>query len=429
MIKRLIILLLIVISVLPGIAQEVLPDKFLGSQLFFAEANPESIAGIFSLDLPFYFMDKNGGEDQFSFGYSMGNIWSPQATLLYPQNLNSTQKEQIADVSVFDRPQYFEDEGIETENKTFYADGVLQHFKFTYLKKLTGKQSLIANMNLHMLNGGSSPVNYLVSDQLIEQFHTHYGKDDNFGRKLYPYNKASIYYLDEDGNSFKKDKGDVFVGVMDFHYYNGVFDIEKENWRFSTQLAAHLSVPLNSFHPYIIPGLSLGINSERHLGAKSSFSFALDVGITDQTFLKVGKGVHFLDWKYRAHAKAYVGFNWVSKKNNVTTVGILTNYQDPLMKGYYYDPEQLGYHEIGVQYLEEGDVWEGETISQEFPLAKLTPASLYFFSIKSYLILGFHKNNRTFNVFIGEDLISVNNAPDIQLGFQYNLALSFFTKE
>ncbi len=397
-------------------------NEVLQVPLFFSEVNPESPAGIFSLDLPFYFSGDNDLKEEFSFGYSMGNTWHPQASFVYPQNITQGQRAQVEPIPMYLRPQYFELAGIETQEKVFHSDGVLQHFRFAYLKNWR-HQSLILNVNIHMLAGGSSPVNFLVSDGLIEAFHSSFGVEDNFGRRLFPFNRASIEFTDETGKSIRKDKGDVFLGVIDLHYYRSLFRVNSTKWQFDSQLSAHLSVPLNNLHSYVIPGISAGFRVDRLLGAKSSFTVALDGGVVDQTFLKMGDGLNFIDWKYRKQAKAYMGVNFISKKKNTTVIGILTNYQDPLMKGYYFTMDQMGYHEIGVQFLEEGDIWEGQPISQMFRLAKLTPASLYYFSLKSYLVLGFHKNGRKLNVYLGEDLISVNNAPDIQLGFQYSLPL------
>ena len=390
--------------------------------LFYSEINPESPIGIFSLDLPFYFPVEKSIKNQLSIAYSMGNIWHPQAHLYYPQNLTSRQKRVVDNMYMTLRPEYFEILEIETKEKMFQSDGVLQHLKFTYINTWTSKHSLIVNFNIHQLSGGQSWCNFLVSDEFIEAFHSNLAIEDNYGRRLFPFNRATIQFDDEYGNSFRKEKGDVFLSVLDAHYYRQLYHFKNENWHFDSQVGAHLSVPLNQFHPYVIPGISFGFRTDFKLGANSSFTYALDGGITDQTFMKVGEGVHAIDWKYRKHARSFIGFNMISRKKNVTVFGVLVNYQDPLMKGYYFTWDQTGYNDIGIEFLEEGDLWEGEPISQEFYLAKITPAALYYFSVKTYLIFGFHKNGREFNVYCGEDLFSVNNAPDIQFSFQYRFS-------
>jgi hypothetical protein len=397
-------------------------DEILQVPVFYPEINPESPVGIFSLDLPFYFPVEKPDKHQLSFAYTMGNTWHPRARMLYPQNLTPKQRSEIKDIYMAWRPEYFDAMEIKTEDKVFQSDGVLQQFKFTYLNTWTSKHSLIVNFNIHRLSSGQSWHNFLVSDGFIEAFHSNFAIEDNYGRKLFPYNKAFIQFDDEEGNSYRKDKGDMFLSVLDAHYYRQLYNYKNSKWHFDSQVGAHLSLPLNKFHPYIIPGLSAGIRTDFRLGPRSSITYAIDGGITDQTWVKVGEGIRAIDWKYRKTARSFVGYNFISKKKNTMVIGVLVNYQDPLMKGYYFTWDQTGYHEIGVEFLKEGDYWEGEPISQEFFLSKLTPASLYYFSVKTYFLLGFHKNGHEFNVYCGEDLFSVNNAPDVQFSFQYRFS-------
>jgi len=205
--------------------------------LFFTEANPESSAGIFSLDFPFFFGTGNPPGHQLSFGYSMGNVWNPQAWFHYPQNMTKKQAAQVDNLFMTLRPQYFLEHDIETERKSYQADGVLQHFRFTWLNHWKNRNSLILNMNVHMLSSGKSPVNILVSDRFIEEWHSAVAVEDNFGRRLYPFNKAAIEFEDEEGNVFRKDKGDVFLGVLDAHYYRQLYQAGGPKWHLSTQTA------------------------------------------------------------------------------------------------------------------------------------------------------------------------------------------------
>ena len=394
--------------------------------LIFSEINPESPVGIFSLDLPFYFPSdsRTRPRNKFSVGYSMGNVWLPQTRIYYPRNMSRQQEVAVARLNMTLRPQYFEDMDIETRQKVYGADGVLQHFRFMFLHSWK-RNSLIMNMNLHALNGGKFPLNFFVSDTFIEWYHSTFAIADNYGRRLYPFNKAFFEFEDENGRVFRKDKGDVFTGVFDLHYYRDLIDYVGPKSHFYSQAGFHLSIPLNHFHSYVIPGLSAGARYDFMLGARSSFSVALSGGVTNQTFLKTGRGVHAIDRKYRKEAKLYFGINLISKKKKTTTIGILNNYQDALMKGADFKWNQTGYDKLGMRFLEEGDTWEGEPISQEFWLTKLTPASLYYFSWKTYLLAGFHKKGRSFTVYIGEDLFYLDNSPDFQIGFQYCFPLPF----
>ena len=398
-------------------------NEILQLPMYFSEVNPENPIGIFSLDLPFYFSDYKPVKHQLSVAFSMGNIWHPQAYFYYPQNLTQEQKNDVRGIFMTNRLAYFEQMGIETKMKTFGSDGVLEHLKFSYLTNWNGRNSLILNFNLHQLVGGQSWINYPVSDRFIEFIHTTFGSEDTFGRKLFPYNLASIEIEDENGNSFHKDKGDVFLSVLDGHYYRQLYHFKSYFWHLDAQVAAHLSVPLNQIHPYLVPGVSVGFRTDLRILRKSSFTLAANAGITDQSLIKVGKGVNAIDWRYRKNAQTFGSLNFLSKKRNVLTMGILLNYQDPLLKGYYFTRSETGYNEIGIKYLKKGDIWEGEPVSRVFRLAKLSPASLYYFSIRTCFIIGFKKNNgNEFVISAGQDNFAVNNAPDIQYSFQYRFS-------
>ena len=403
-----------------GKAQE--SNKVLELPLFFTEGNPESPVGIFSLDFPFYFPTKSQPKHKLSFGYSMGNVWHPKSWYYYPHNMTQEQSQLVDRLFFVDRPGYFSYDKIETTVKSYHSDGVLQHLRLTSANRWRNKHNLLVNMNVHLLTSGKSFVNYLVSDKFIENFHSAFAVEDNFGRKLYPFNKASIEYMDDVGNVYRIDKGNFFFGVIDAHYYYELYQKARPRSHFYSQIAFHLSVPLNNFHRYVIPGFSIGVRDDMKIGERSAISFAFDGGFTLQKFLKTGNGINAIDKGFRAQGSLYTGYHFAGK-NRTFTFGLLNQYQDPLLKGGYLDWEQRGFDKIGVRYLQEGDFWEGEYVKQEFWLTKLASASLYSFSIKSYIVLGFHKCHRSFNIYIGEDIIAFNNSPDFQVGFQYSFSL------
>ena len=398
-------------------------NKVLELPLFFTETNPESPVGIFSLDFPFYFPTNTQPGHKFSFGYSMGNVWHPKSWYYYPHNMTPEQSRITSRLFFVDRPTYFTHENIKTTVRSYQADGVLQHFRFTSANRWRNKHNLLINMNIHLLSSGKSFVNYLVSDEFIENFHSTFAVEDNFGRKLYPFNRALIEYKDDDGNNLRINNGNLFCGVLDAHYYYELYQKAKPKSHFYSQAAFHLSVPLNKFHQYVIPGFSLGVRNDFEIGKRSALSLAFDGGFTFQKLLKMSSSVNVIDKNSRAQGSLYTGYH-LAGKNRTFTFGFLNQYQDPLLKGGRLDWEQLGYSNIGVRYLQEGDFWEGEYVKQEFWLTKLASASLYSFSIKSYIIFGFHKHHRSLNIYIGEDLIAFNNSPDFQVGFQYSFSLS-----
>jgi len=423
--KRFFILVLFVwASAATCLAQEADADHpLIEIPLYYAGINPEHAIGIFSLDMPMFFPGSKASSSEISISVTMGNTWHPKAWFYYPQLLTAEQAQVNRELYMTWRPIYFETIGAETKVKSFQSDGVLQHFRMAWLKSWKEKNSLVVNMNLHLLTGGSSPLNYLVSDNFIEDFHTRFAVDDNYGRRLFPFNKASLQFDDENGKSYRRDKGDLFTSVVDLHYYRQLINYKT---RYSqSQLAAglHLSVPLNKLHRYTIPGISAGARLNKLTGAKTSVTLAADAGLAFQTALKSGTTVKAIDHPLRQLYKLYVGGNIVLTPKDIFQFGLLQNYQSALMKGSKNDWGQVDYKEIGVSFLEEGDIWEGEEITQEFFLARTTPAALYFFSYKAFFVFGWlHKNHR-FNMYIGEDFFYINNAPDFQLGFEYSFPL------
>jgi len=394
-------------------------NDILDVPLFFTEINPEHPSGIFSLNNPFYFFPGNKNSQKLSFGYSMGNVWNPQVNIYDAQGMTEYQKNFASGLSNTEKAFYLYGNNIEIKKKMYQADGVLEHFHFTYLRK-RGKSSIIVNINLQMLSGGKSPVNYFVSDNFLEWFHSNFAIDDNFGRKQFPYNKAFFEFDDENGNKYSKGRGDVFLTVSDFHYYRNLFERKTLRSQFSIQTSGHLSIPLNSFHSYIIPGISMGLRYDFLLGTRNSFTLALQGAETLPCFMKTGRDIHFIDRKYREQINLYLGWNTLIKKNCYLNFGVLNNYQGSLMKNSSDDRD----YEIGVSYLQEGDLWKGNIISEGFRLNKFSYDALYKPSCKTFFILGYNKVKRnSFHLYVGEDFFCFNNAPDFQVGFQYSFIL------
>ncbi|MFV0376483.1 MAG: hypothetical protein ACK5JD_04185 [Mangrovibacterium sp.] len=404
------------------------PDNSLANMLrvplYFSGINPEHPAGIFSLDFPFYFPVDENRRDRLSVSYNMANNWHPQAWFYYPQNLTPEQQQLNEVLYMTWRPTYFKAIGVESKIKSFQSDGVLQHFRISWIRQWNPKNSFIINMNAHLLSGGSSPLHYPVSDRFIEWFHSNFAVDDNYGRRLFPFNRAFIQFIDEDGRTFRRDKGDVFTTVVDLHYYRRLLNHTTSYSNVYLQAGGHLSVPLNTFHPYLIPALSAGLRVDRLVSNRSSLTLAADAALSRQRFLKLGSGVNAIDKDWRSSIKLYFGANVNLGNNRVLQLGLLNNWQGALMQGSNNGWGQAGYPKIGMAFLQEGDTWEGEPVSQEFWLARITPAALYYFSYKAYFVVGLHRNNHHFNFTIGEDFFFINNAPDLQIGFEYIVPLS-----
>ncbi|GLB48760.1 hypothetical protein [Neptunitalea lumnitzerae] len=400
------------------------PTTIFKHAVFLNNVNPLHPFGIFTIDAPLYVGTFTKKRHQFSASYDLGNIWHPQSTVYYPKNLTPTQKQEINKLYFTQRPKYFLDNDIETEEKTFSTDGVLQRLRVSYLLELEKKGSLLVTLNTHWLSGGNFPLMYPASDQFIEEVHDLIGKEDNFGRRLYPFNKAHIEFIDENNNSIRIDKGSAFLGTLDTHYWLPIWQSATKKHHASLQAGGHLGIPLNSYYPKVSGGISATAFYRQGFGTNFTMDFTLQGLTTHHALVNLGDAPKLIDRDLRNSFKLYMGCNFYkSKKNKTFFVGILNNYQDAYLKGYIYSGSQDQYENLGVSILRASDTWEGEDINSVFPLSKLTSASMYFFSIKTYFLIGTRSKKGDFNFTIGEDILSINNAPDIQYGISYSYNL------
>lgn len=413
-------MLSLIVLILPGKGQETAPAPGLFSDdLVMTELNPLHPFGIFTQNNPFYIGSFTNKKHQLTVGYSFGNIWHPQSTVYYPQNMTPAQQAEANSMYMTQRPDYFLSQGIATKQKTFSTDGVLQNLSLTYLLQRGKKGSFIFKINSHLLSGGGTPIHYLASDKFIEKFHTWVGLEDNFGRKQFAFNRAQIRYQDENGKQLQIDKGNAFMGTFDVNYYKPLWQKEKRASYYSAQLGAHLTLPLNKFYPKVAGGLSTSLLFRKKIVPRFYTDLAGDFALSHYSLLSFGDAINMIDKDIRISAKTYLALNFVSKKNKVFSFGLANTYQDAFLKGYRFSRTQDEYKDLGVSYLQPGEVWNGTTIKEVVRLSKLTAASMYFFSIRSFLFWKFTGSKSDFSFTVSEDYLVVNNAPDIQYGLQY----------
>jgi len=416
--KGLFLFLSLIILIFPLTGQEEVPvTGIFGDDLLLTEIYPLHSFGIFTLNTPFYIGSFKSKGNKFSVGYSYGNIWHPKSIVIYPLNMTSVQQQEANSMYITKRPRYFEQNGIATQKKTFSTDGILQNLSFTWLLQLGKNGSFIFKLNSHLLSGGGSAFHYLASDSMIERIHRMV-KLDNFGRKHFDFNQAHVLYLDENGKQIRIEKDEVFLGTLDVNYYLPLWSKENRASYFSAQMGTHLALPLNKFYPEVSGGLSAGMFYRQKIFPRFYADLAGDFLLSHYSLLSLGNSINMIDRNIRFSGKANFAFNIVSKKNNVFCFGLLMNYQDAYMKGSVFNRTQDEFRDLGVSYMQHGDLWEGQVV-KVVPLSKLTAASMYFFSVKSYLYFGFKWNKSDLMLTAAEDYPVINNAPDIQLGIQY----------
>ena len=394
-------------------------QSILKDDILFTEVNPLHPFGIFTLDHPFYIGAFNKKGSKFSVGYSIGNNWHPQSSVIYPLHLTASQRTEVNSLYITQRPYYFFLNQIPVERKTFSSDGVLQNLSFTYLWQLGKKGSFIFKLNTHLLSSGKAFIHHLASDDFVEWFHAQVGLHDPFDRYKYIFNKSHIAFIDENDESIRIESGDVFLGTFDIHYYYPLWRKVNRASYHTFQFGVHLAIPMNKYYPKVAGGISGAFLYRKKISRGFYTDLGFDFQITNHSLISFKDAVNIIDKKYRNSAKSYLSFNFVSKKDRVFYFGLMNNYQDPFLKGYIFSWRQDKYDELGVSFLQEGDVWEGYELKETIKHPKLTAASMYFFSVKSYIFMGFKAAKGDFSFNVGEDYFSVNNAPDIQYGIRY----------
>lgn len=406
--------------------QNIAANQHLFSEdLLLTEVNPLHAFGIFTFNTPFYFGSFKTREHKFTAGYSFGNTWHPPATIYYPQNMTARQVAEVNSLYVTDRPAYFEKEGIHTLRKMFSTDGVLQNMSFTYLLPLAQKGSFIFKLNTFILSGGKFPLHYPASDAFIEKIHTLAGLDDNFGRKLFPFNQALIFYQDQDGNQIKIEKGQVFMGTFDVNYFKPIWQFESRTSFLGLQGGAHLNIPFNKYYPRISGGLSAAMLYRQKIFPRFYTDLGVDCAISHYSLANLGNAPDLIDRNLRISSKSYISFNFVSQANHTFCFGLLCNFQESFLKGNIFNYTQDHYRNLGISYLKAADTWEGTVVNKTPRLSKLTAASMYYFSLKPYFFWGFKGKKSEFIFTICEDYPLVNNAPDIQYGFSLTRKLNW----
>ena len=421
-VKFYVLLLIYMITALGLMAkEEELSKSFFNDDILFTEVNPIHPFGIFTLDRPLYFGTFSQRGSRFSIGYTFGNTWHPQASIHYPQHITEQQRQEINGRDAFGRSKYFLQNQIPFEEKTLSTDGIIQNLSFTWLWQLEKKGSFIFKLSTHLLSSGTPFVHYLASDTFIEKVHDLFGVHDNFGRRQYYFDRAHIEFIDEDKREIRIDDGETFMSTFDVHYYLPVWRIQKKKIYHSFQFGSHIAIPFNKYFTKVGGGFSGAFSLKAILTPRFNIAFGSDFALIVPSLLPFGESVKIIDNNFRKTAKLYFAPSFPLKKNKAISFGLVVNYQDGLLKGHILSPYQDKYQDLGITILRKGDVWEGYDVKEVFHHAKLTPASMYFYSIKLYAFIEYKLRKSKFAFSLGEDMQTTNNAPDIQYGFRYSI--------
>jgi hypothetical protein len=211
------------------------------------------------------------------------------------------------------------------------------------------------------------------------------------------------------------------MSTFDVHYYVPIWRTQKTKIYHSFQFGSHVAIPFNQYFKKAGGGISGAFALKAILTPRFNLSFGSDFALIVPSFITFGESVKMIDNNFRKTAKLVFAPNFSFKQKKSLSFGLVVNYQDGLLKGHISSPKQDQYQDLGISILRKGDVWEGYDVKEVFHHAKLTPASMYFYSIKLYAFIEYKWRKSKFAFNVGEDMQTTNNAPDIQYGFSYSL--------
>ncbi len=195
--------------------------------------------------------------------------------------------------------------------KIYGADGVIRSGRLQYTTRITDAQEVEVALNMFMLVNGGSWADFLVSDTLIEAFHTSYGEDDLFDRRQNGLNKAGIIFRDRDRNVMKLNDGDLFLGTVDIGTTKYVDLIKNERVLLTLNFGAFAGIPLNSFNSHLALGGSVGSALSVRLGEHNSITTALALQAQHEKVIPIRESkMNFKDNDVLAAYQFLIAYNY-----------------------------------------------------------------------------------------------------------------------
>lgn len=355
--------------------------------------------GIFLTQAQVNFSTK-ANQSAIQFDYSAGNIWLPQVTAFYPTNtadrLESGQY-----------PWHYRDPKGMTSPDTlnFSADGVLRSYKVGYQWIIGKSHSLQITANVYSLDGGKFPFSTLTNDKVIEWFHSKIaGGEDPFARKEYEFNEALIEYQDKNGEKIQIKKGDVGLSGFVFNYNYNAFS--KSLSKLNAELTTKVVAGINSSRFNSSLDLGLGITGAKNfeIDRKNILRAGLNYEVIKHNLIVPNERVILTDQNYMTQFGLFLGWEHIFQNNRAFSVSTLYQHQSS-----YRNPEPTNYY--ALEGAKEVSHWH------------YTVSHLYQNNDRVSLILAFQNNKITYSFYLNEDIVLINNAPDIQTGFSFRYLL------
>lgn len=330
----------------------------------------------------------------FQFEYQAGNIWLPKVTAYIPTNIADEQE-------AGQYPWHFRDPKSMTapDSMLFQADGVLRAYNIGYNWSINKYHSIQLTTKLYSLDGGKFPFSTLSGDEAIEWFHSNVaGGEDPFARKEYELNEALIDYQDENGQTLRLNNGDFGLSGFVINYNYAAFSDYLA--QYNSELVAKIVTGINTNKYNSSMDLGLGISGTRifQLNVNNLFRAGLSYEAIKHNLIASSNQVTLIDQNFLKQYALFLGWERSLKHDQSFSISGLYQHQSSYRKS---DPTDY--------YALEGakDVSHWHYAITHF----------YELSDRVSLIFAYQIRKITFGFYVNEDIVSVNNAPDIQTGF------------
>jgi len=329
----------------------------------------------------------------FNVEYSMGNVWLPEVSAYYPTN--------DADRAEIERYVWHFRGHKNLQNPdsiSFQADGVLRTYLFSYDIPFKEGHRLSVNAKVYSLDGGKLPFSTISSDRFIEWFHSNIaGGEDPFARKDYAYDKALIRYRDKDGNQLLLKNGAVGLASIAFNYQYQLSSAWLNSHAVQLQANAVLGLNFNSFNRSLDFGVGVQGMKDFRIFKRSLFRIGASGEATHINSFNSNTKVAITDVSWISQFSFFMG--WEKALKNQNSLSISTLHQ---IKTSYLNPEAKDYYAL-----------DGDSDVSHWHYAM---SHLYNNTFGNSLIVAYRRKAISYNVYLRQDLLIADNAPDIQTG-------------
>lgn len=355
--------------------------------------------GMFVLRIDHNFNIRPPDKVQINFGIHNGNVWQPLVKAYKP--LESSVRNLMKEYIWFSREAYFNSSTMPSDSVQYHADAVIRAFPADIRFRLSDHHELCIRIRSYLITRGVVPFSTITSDRFLEWFHSNIaGGEDPFARKYYGYNKASIYYTDENNESINLKSGDFLVpGIETHYYYYPRFNLTGTK-SFYMNFGIHTGANLSKYNRSADLGISSSAMKNFSFKNQQNLTLCFGAGLLKQGILKYGDQVDIINNNFLYSLEGEIAFFKQINEDSYYSIGLNYYYQNP-----YNRRDEFKYI-----------VLTGNRVTTHWHYAM----THMYTSLQSWSLIFSYSRKRTILVYVREDL-KVNNAPDIQTGVEVQI--------